>query len=124
MEDGMRRSWVGVSLGVVFIACGPTAEQAQEAQRLARARARQKQGSVRIITHPTHPNLLYVTTLPDAPRPWLDQQPTVYRLAMVDLATGQWRELDLEDVQRRFGLERPNMSFEVRSPNDVAITRE
>lgn len=98
-------------------------EQARQAQR----EAVRERGTVRVITHPTNPMIVYVTTLPD-PHDWRrrDDDPKVKRLAVVDLSTGQWRELDLAgQLPARFGLDHPRVYLEVvRTGNELTVTRE
>jgi hypothetical protein len=70
--------------------------------------------------------IFYVTTLP-SPDPFgLEDDPPVAKLAVVDLSTGQWRDLDLStELKTRFGLDRPRVFFEIaRGPNEVVVSRD
>jgi hypothetical protein len=113
---------------VALLGCSDTAQRqaAEEQARRDRAAARLERGSVRVIAHHANPMVLYITTLPDPRGSWGDDDPKIAKLAIVDMATGQWRDLDLTaELKARFGLERPRLAFEVgRSPNEVIITRE
>jgi hypothetical protein len=70
--------------------------------------------------------LLYVTTLPDPRDSWAEDEPKIAKLAIVDVSTGQWRDLDLSvELKARFGLERLRLAFEGGpGPSEVIITRE
>jgi hypothetical protein len=76
---------------------------------------------VRIIAHPQNPMVLYITDLASSEErtlfglPLPPQEGPASKLLVVNLTTGQWREIDVRgEVEKRFAFrERPLLTFEV-----------
>lgn len=96
---------------------------AERERRRAEWSAEQARDKVWVIAHPGNPMILYVTTLPRQEN--VDSHPKAQRLAVLDLASGQWRDVDLaEELRTRLGLVNPRLYFEIGGHANVAVSRD
>jgi hypothetical protein len=80
---------------------------------------RPPQPTVRVVVHPQNPFVLYVTNLPSSSErslfglPVPTEAPADGKFFVVDLQTGEWREVPLKhEVGRRFKASHPHILFQ------------